>query len=243
MKKVIKKVLVSLGILLVVIVVGFMIWAGAIIKPMELAKQTISEPEGYMIEEEPYLHYRPIDNALDIGIIIYPGARVDDVAYGVIASELAKLGYDVYIVDFFVDFAVFGKNEADKILENESHKVWYISGHSLGGVMAASYINEHQDDLSGLILFASYPSGADDLSETDIEVLSIYGELDGLATVEEINDSEKLLPSNTSFYMIEGGNHAYFAYYGEQAGDNEATITREAQHEEIVGVIHDWITK
>lgn len=241
MKKVIKNVLLILAAALVVVVVGFMIWAGSIVKPMEEAVQTVEAPSGYTVTREDYLHYGPEGQGLDIGIIIYPGARVDDVAYGVIGSELAKLGYDVYIVDFFVDFAVFGKNEADQILNQEAHSQWYIAGHSLGGVMAAAYLYEHSESLDGLIFFASYPSASNDLSAVDTQVLSIYGELDGLATLEEIEASKELLPKDTVYHMIEGGNHAYFAYYGEQSGDNPATITREAQHEEIVGVIHEWI--
>jgi len=33
---------------------------------------------------------------------------------------------------------------------------------------------------------------------------------------------------------IEGGNHAQFGWYGPQAGDNPATISREAQQEQII---------
>jgi hypothetical protein len=33
---------------------------------------------------------------------------------------------------------------------------------------------------------------------------------------------------------IEGGNHAQFGWYGTQAGDGQATISREAQQAQIV---------
>ena len=44
-------------------------------------------------------------------------------------------------------------------------------------------------------------------------------------------------------YVIEGGNHAYFGNYGEQAGDSVGEISREEQQRETVGVISLWITE
>jgi hypothetical protein len=43
--------------------------------------------------------------------------------------------------------------------------------------------------------------------------------------------------ANTTMIKIEGGNHCYFGYYGDQKGDNAATITREAQHAQSVAAI------
>ena len=36
---------------------------------------------------------------------------------------------------------------------------------------------------------------------------------------------------------IEGGNHAYFGNYGEQAGDGQATISRDDQQEQTAEAI------
>jgi hypothetical protein len=42
------------------------------------------------------------------------------------------------------------------------------------------------------------------------------------------------LPPSTEWTAIEGGNHAQFGWYGPQSGDNEATISREEQQEQMV---------
>jgi hypothetical protein len=47
------------------------------------------------------------------------------------------------------------------------------------------------------------------------------------------------LPEDTKEIIISGGNHAYYGYYGQQEGDGEATITREAQ---IEAVVNEFIT-
>ena len=59
------------------------------------------------------------------------------------------------------------------------------------------------------------------------DVLSIYGDLDGVAKLENIKGPN--LPKNSTFIEIKGGNHAQFGSYGEQSGDNKATISDEKQ--------------
>jgi hypothetical protein len=88
--------------------------------------------------------------------------------------------------------------------------------------------------VAGLGLWAAYPAGSSDLSGRDLAVASIYGTRDGLATEEEIAASRPLLPPDTQWTAIEGGNHAQFGWYGPQSGDNEATISREEQQAQIV---------
>ena len=44
-------------------------------------------------------------------------------------------------------------------------------------------------------------------------------------------------------FVIEGGNHAYFGNYGEQAGDSVGEISREEQQSQTVLVISIWMLK
>ncbi len=64
--------------------------------------------------------------------------------------------------------------------------------------------------------------------------MSVYGTLDGLATGEKIEASRALLPADTTWAPIAGGNHAQFGWYGDQAGDNPAAISRIEQQNQIV---------
>jgi hypothetical protein len=65
-------------------------------------------------------------------------------------------------------------------------------------------------------------------------VSSIYGTLDSVADPEKIAYSQALLPPDTVWVPIEGGNHAQFGYYGPQPGDAAATISREEQQAQAV---------
>ena len=58
----------------------------------------------------------------------------------------------------------------------------YIGGHSLGGIMLETYINDHPDLASGIILLGSYlPDLFGDVSnQFPVPVLTVVGELDGL---------------------------------------------------------------
>ena len=107
--------------------------------------------------------------------------------------------------------------------------IWIIGGHSLGGVMAAKYVYSEPTSFSGLILLASYPNDSNNLSEFTIPVITIYGSLDGVLSVE-IPETLSLLPSmSTTMVEIVGGNHANFGSYGDQKGDNQASIPRATQ--------------
>jgi dienelactone hydrolase len=111
---------------------------------------------------------------------------------------------------------------------------WAVGGHSLGGAMAANYAHGNPEAVGGLVLWAAYPAAGDDLSGFQLAASSIYGTRDGLATPEEIDASRPLLPPDTVWTAVEGGNHAQFGWYGPQPGDGQATISREQQQAQIV---------
>src|SRR5205085_11344268 len=111
---------------------------------------------------------------------------------------------------------------------------WAVGGHSLGGAFAANFAYHHPGAVAGLVLWAAYPPSSDDLAGSGLQVVSIYGTRDGLAGPEKIAPSRALLPADTVYAAIEGGNHAGFGRYGPQAGDNAATITPEAQQAQVV---------
>jgi hypothetical protein len=99
--------------------------------------------------------------------------------------------------------------------------------------MAAQFAHENPSKIKGLVLWASYPSSGTDLSKDNLLVTTIHGTNDGLVSSSQIEDSLKLLPNSTTRIEITGGNHAQFGWYGDQGGDNAATITREEQQTQI----------
>ncbi len=68
----------------------------------------------------------------------------------------------------------------------------------------------------------------------ELPITSVYGTRDGLATPDKIAASRALLPADTRWVAIEGGNHAQFGWYGSQAGDNPAAIEHEEQQNQTI---------
>lgn len=179
-----------------------------------------------------------------IGIILYPGGKVEPESYSYLGEQLSEKGYTVYIPSMAFNFAIFDTQKAEDIIQDANHiEEWYISGHSLGGVAAAKFASEHLDKVDGLVLLASYPSEKDSLKEDSLPVLSIYATNDGLTTVNDIERSKEFLPTGSQFVEVIGGNHGGFGMYGPQKGDGDADISALNQQKQIVDLINDWIKK
>lgn len=180
--------------------------------------------------------YEPKDKS-DVGFIFYPGGKVDHNAYTPLVAELASRGITTVICEMPLKLAVLNVNAADVIpdaLPEVEH--WYIGGHSLGGSMAATYLDSHPE-ISGLILLGSYSTA--DVS--DKRALSIYGSEDGVMNREKYEQYKSNLSFDMTELVIEGGNHAYFGMYGEQDGDGRATISPAEQIEITADAIAEFI--
>lgn len=164
-------------------------------------------------------------------IVFYPGAKVDTAAYAPLLYTLAEEGVDCYLVDMPFHMAIFGVNKAERILERTDYAHTYLMGHSMGGAMAASFVNG-REDVDGLIFLAAYT--AEDLSSSSLRVLSLYGSEDKVLNLKKVEEGRKLVPKEYKEVVIKGGNHAQFGAYGEQSGDGEAVISAEEQREATV---------
>jgi Alpha/beta hydrolase family len=226
--------LVLIGILLAV-VIGFVAWGSIIPAPMPEAIAAMQSDSGVIVTTEPWLVFQPTQTTPTTGLIIYPGGRVDPRAYAPQAHAIAEKGYLVVIVPMPLNLAVLGSGRASSVIQAYPEiEKWVIGGHSLGGAMAASYAYNHTDQIDGLVLWASYPASSNDLSQTKLKTASISASLDGLSTPDKIEASRSLLPADTTWVQIQGGDHAQFGWYGDQSGDNPAIISREDQQAQIV---------
>ena len=223
-------------VLLLAVAGGFILWASNPAQPEALALAAIQTRDGIQFENvDGWLVFQPIDPEPTIGLIFYPGGRVDPRAYASHASDIAGQGFTVVIVPMPLNLAFFGLNRADQVITAfPDIETWTVGGHSLGGAMAAEYLRANPEQVSGLVLWAAYPGENNDLSAADLPVLSVFASLDGLATLEKIADSRARLPLNTTFVEISGGNHAGFGWYGPQNGDGQATLSKPEQQDLIV---------
>lgn len=169
------------------------------------------------------------------GFIFYPGALVSPEAYALKMREIAAQGYAVFIVKMPLNLAVFGLNRANEIItEHPEITQWAIGGHSLGGAMACNYVT-NSTKVRILIFYAAYCDSSFSLADRDdVQVTSISGTKDGLATPEKIEQTKQFAPSNTVYVVIQGANHAEFGDYGAQAGDGTADITYAEATTQIV---------
>lgn len=176
------------------------------------------------------------------GIIFYPGGKVDTAAYEPLASSLSEQNIAVFLVEMPFHLAVLDADAADGI-QNQYPEIssWYMAGHSLGGTMAAYYLKEHYESFEGLILLASYSTY--DLSQTQLNVLSIAGSEDQVLSWDQYEKNKINLPDTMTEIILEGGNHAQFGMYGPQSGDGQASITNENQIELTVQFILNHIKK
>lgn len=183
------------------------------------------------------------EGTIKAGIVLYSGAKVENTAYSYYAQQLAKEGYAVFIPKLRLNFAIFDQQHAQQIIEaNEEIPHWYVGGHSLGGVAAASFAKDHEQ-VNGLILLASYPSDSADLTDSALPVLSLYASNDGLTKAEDIEVSKERLPASAQFVEIQGGNHAQFGLYGEQKGDLASDISPVAQQQVMVEATLQWLSQ
>lgn len=217
------------------LVLGFAVWALTGPGAMPEAQAAISPDSLVEVDADRWLVFYPAGVAPTTGLILYPGGRVDPVAYAPLARAIAAEGYLVVIVPMPLNLAFLAPNRALEVMEEFPEiSSWAVGGHSLGGAMAANFADSHPEAVKGLALWASYPAQSDDLSDQDLIVTSIYGTKDGLASLDEIRASELLMPSDVRWVAIEGGNHGQFGWYGPQSGDNPAAISREAQQAQVV---------
>lgn len=168
-------------------------------------------------------------------LIFYPGAKVEYTSYLPLLSDLAERGIDCFLIKMPCNLAFFGQNKAEKIMDSYEYDHWYLSGHSLGGAMAASYASGHLESLNGLVLLAAYPTKS--LKSDSFSVLSLYGSEDGVLDMEKVEEGNSFMPADYAEICIEGGNHAQFGNYGEQKGDHAADISREEQQAQTVEAI------
>lgn len=174
------------------------------------------------------------------GLIFYPGGKVEHRAYIPLMEACARNNILCVLVEMPFDLAVFDSKAAAGVQEMFPEvEFWYIGGHSLGGSMAAYYLDEHASDYNGLVLLASYSTK--DLSDTGLKVLSVYGSEDGVLNMENYSANIINLPSDFEEFIIDGGNHAGFGVYGPQKNDGEATITNDEQIEIAAQTIAEFI--
>ncbi|KDN59051.1 alpha/beta hydrolase [Exiguobacterium sp. AB2] len=234
MKKKLKWIGLGLVGLILVAVIGFLVWT-------QLTYGPTDEALGYAAEAT------EVDNRIEfgdpdseVGIILYPGAKVEKEAYAYYGSRLAEEGVFVAIPSLRLNLGIADIDAAETIIAaHPGIERWIVGGHSLGGSAASGFALENESRVEGVIFLASYPISS--MVESELRVLSISGEVDGLATQTDIEASRENVPDDAVFYEIVDGNHANFGMYGPQDGDNDSPLSAKEQLDETIEQILNWL--
>lgn len=151
------------------------------------------------------------------GIVFYPGAKVQYEAYAPLALALSENDIAVVIVKMPCNLAILNQDAASDVIKAYPEiDSWYIAGHSLGGAMAADFVADHDKEYEGVILLAAY--SMKDLSELELDVISIYGTEDQVLSTE-----------------------SYEKYRSNLGGDGTPSIDMESQLEQTSDAIEKFI--
>ncbi len=215
-------------------VVGALVWLRPFGASVEAVEAMSGTAQVQVTSSSTRITLTPTGVAPRSGLVFQPGARVDPRAYVPLLTRVAEAGSLVVVVKQPLDIGFTAVDAPGAVLADHPEvRRWAVGGHSLGGVVAASYAGDHPDQVSGLLLWASYP--LDPLADrTDLAVTSVSGTRDGLATPEDITASLDDLPPDTAVVTVEGGVHAFFGDYGVQPGDGTPTVDRATAQEQVV---------
>lgn len=233
--------LIALGGVIVLAAAGMIVWAnvGVMTAEPEPLASVQANPAVTVSETDNSFVLTPTDSPSGDGLVFIPGAKVtaDSYLYK-LSGVVAESGLTVVVTKPILNLAFFDQRSLSTFT-NQVADVdgWFVGGHSLGGVRACQYAA--QPEVSGLILFGSYC--ANDLAEVDTRVLSLSGSNDLLSTPEKIMDAAFLLPTSTTFFPIDGANHARFGDYGPQAGDGIASIDSSVVRDVITAEISSFV--
>lgn len=230
-----------IGVVFIALFSAFFGYTADYYKPTENCLTYLNDSSYTSVKEEnKYITFIPKNStSIDNGVIFYPGGKVDYRSYAHLLRDLSDKGVASILVKMPFNLAVLNKNAANnKQTLIPSVTNWYISGHSLGGSMACSYLKKHSEEYKGIIMLASYSTT--DLSSTNLKTLSLTASNDKVLSWTKYESNKSKLPNLTE-YKIEGGIHSYFGDYGHQDGDGEATISVDVQTKQVVDNIVKFV--
>jgi hypothetical protein len=213
---------------------GFLWWAQPQPLLPEATAALASTPAATFEEaDDGRLTYTPTAAPPRVGLVLYPGGKVPPAAYAPAARAIAEQGYLVAIVPVPFNLAILSTGAAKAAIDDHPEIAsWVVGGHSLGGASAALFVDANPGTVDGLVLWAAYSSV--DLADDGLLVSLGYGTLDAsVASYTDPTNLAKLGPA-VAPTVIDGGNHEQMGWYTGQPNDPPATISREAQQDEIV---------
>ena len=196
-------------------------------------------------ENKDVIIFEPTTMKSHKALVYYQGANVAPESFAYAARKIAEAGIHVFLVKMPFSLAIFDIGAAYSYPEQYPEiESWALGGFSLGGSSASFALANKESRYEALVLYASYTDEKHSLKDKALKVLSISGSNDGLATPQDIEKSKTLLPADTTYLVIPGGNHTQFALYGNgkiQKGDNKASLSAMEQQRIVIGATVNFL--
>lgn len=225
---------------MLVAVVSIVAWSRIGVMEAESGPQeeALQDPVIDAAETSSAMVLQPADaDSTPLGLVFYPGANVEPEAYAARLSTLVtEQGMTVVIVKPWLHLALLDRRGLETFTQEAPDVgTWMVGGHSLGGVRACQLAPE----ADALVLLGSYCSN--DLSGSDLPVLSLAGSEDGLSTPAKITDAREKLPGDAVMVESDGASHASFGDYGTQKGDGTPLISDPAMDLAVADAVEEFV--
>jgi pimeloyl-ACP methyl ester carboxylesterase len=179
-------------------------------------------------------------------LVFFPGGLVDPRAYAPLARAVARAGHRVVLVEL-PRRGAFGGADSPKLTARIRSSLalvggaFVLGGHSRGAVVASRVAAGGAPRLAGLVLIGTSHPRDYDLSSLGVPVTKIVGTRDGLATPAKVRQNAALLPPQTRWVWVEGGNHSQFGWYGFQPLDRWARVDARTQRQIMIDAVLDLL--
>lgn len=219
-------------------------------RAQNLPPDTWSSNDGIQVaDSDASIRFEPVQRAAAAGWMLLPGCPADPYAYGPLARAVAARGLASVIVKVPYLCAPMAEHRATlqrrvvEVMDGCRECRWSLAGHSRGATHALRLVDTlPAGRVAGLIVIGSTHPRDRSYSHLKMPVMKIMASLDGVAPLEASTANRALLPPQTRWEVIEGGNHSQFGYYGFQLFDGRAAISREAQHETVAALVAEFLS-
>lgn len=176
-----------------------------------------------------------------VGIIFYSGERINGKCYLPLMVELTNMGFNTFLPTTFGNLPILNLEGAEYVIRSYTGiRDWYIVAHGQACQIAAEYVKNKKGWIKGIIFLGGATEGVD-LSDSQMEFLSIYGSNDSVINLKKLEASKKYYPDNAQYCVIEGGNFTNFADTKLVTGDSQSSITAEEQIKTTANLIKNLI--